>query len=160
MQSDGVWEALVPGKVDMGGHGFNATLRDWGRFGWFVAQGGKLPSGESLLPSDWLEQSTHWTTAKGSVDKANPQGQYGFQWWHVGVAGSTGGLKTTIDRTMWGEGIYGQVLAIDPSSHLVMVQWSTYKDADGTDALGDEQAIFFHAIEEALAGTRRADAAN
>jgi len=35
MESDGVWEALVKGQVDMGGHGFNATLRDWGRFALF-----------------------------------------------------------------------------------------------------------------------------
>ncbi len=35
MQNDGVWEALVKGQVDMGGHGFNATLRDWGRFALF-----------------------------------------------------------------------------------------------------------------------------
>jgi CubicO group peptidase (beta-lactamase class C family) len=55
MESDGVWEALVKGQIDIGGHGFNATLRDRGRFGLFVADGGKLPSGDSLLPSDWLK---------------------------------------------------------------------------------------------------------
>jgi CubicO group peptidase (beta-lactamase class C family) len=152
MERDGVWEALVAGKVDMGGHGFNATLRDWGRFGWLVARGGQLPGGESLLPPDWLAQSTHWTTAKGSVDAANPRGQYGYQWWHSGIAGSSGALEATTEHTMWAEGIYGQVIAIDPGSHLVMVQWSTYEDAEGTQAQGDEQVLFFHAVEQALAG--------
>ena len=85
MQSDGVWEALIPGQVDMGGHGFNATLRDWGRFGLFVANGGKLEDGQSLLPPEWIRQSTTWTRAKGSVTPATPDGQYGYQWWYVGV---------------------------------------------------------------------------
>jgi hypothetical protein len=58
MESDGVWEALIPGRADMGGHGFNATLRDWGRFALFVQRGGELPSGERLLPPDWIRDST------------------------------------------------------------------------------------------------------
>lgn len=40
MQQDGVWHALIKDKTDMGGHGFNASLRDWGRFGQFVLTGG------------------------------------------------------------------------------------------------------------------------
>lgn len=28
MQQDGVWHALIKDKTDMGGHGFNASLRD------------------------------------------------------------------------------------------------------------------------------------
>jgi CubicO group peptidase (beta-lactamase class C family) len=153
MESDGVWEALVAGKVDMGGHGFNATLRDWGRFGWFVAQGGRLPDGEALLPPDWLLQSTHWTHAKGSVTKLSPDGQYGYQWWHLGPPpGSGDGVRRTADQSIWALGIYGQVLAIDPKSKLVMVQWSTYKEADGPDSLFDEQMLFFHALDQSLGG--------
>jgi len=153
MESDGVWEALVPGKVDMGGHGFNATLRDWGRFGWFVAQGGRLPNGQSLLPADWITQATTWTRARGSVTATSPQGQYGYQWWHLGApSGSSAGVQATAEHTFWGEGIYGQVLGINPTARLVMVQWSTYKEADGTPAQGDEQLLFFHAVEAALHG--------
>jgi len=151
MESDGVWEALLAGKVDMGGHGFNATLRDWGRFGWFVARGGRLPDGQALLPEDWMSQSTAWTQARGSVTPATPQGMYGYQWWHLPAPqGSGEDVKATAGQTIWGEGIFGQVLAVNAHSHLVMVQWSTYKDADGPDALSDEQLLFFHAIDESL----------
>ena len=154
MESDGVWEALVAGQVDMGGHGFNATLRDWGRVGWFVARGGRLPNGDELLPIDWLAQSTHWTEAKGSVTPTTPHGQYGYQWWHLGApAGSSAEVKATAERTFWGEGIYGQALAIDPQAHVVMVQWSTYLSADGPDSLSDEQLLFFHAVEQSLGVT-------
>jgi CubicO group peptidase (beta-lactamase class C family) len=151
MQSDGVWEALVEGKVDMGGHGFNATLRDWGRFGLFVVGGGRLQDGTELLPRDWLGQSTAWTHAKGSVDESNPNGRYGYQWWHAGIPkGADGDLKALANRTLWAEGIFGQTIAIDPAQHVVMVQWSTYAQAEGSDELGDEQLLFLGALEESL----------
>ena len=151
MQGDGVWEALEEGKIDMGGHGFNATLRDWGRFGLFVAGGGKLPDGTELLPRDWLAQSTAWTHAKGSIDESNPDGLYGYQWWHAPIPkGADANLTALADRTLWAEGIFGQVIAIDPSQHVVMVQWSTYADAEGSDELGDEQLFLLHAFEESL----------
>jgi CubicO group peptidase (beta-lactamase class C family) len=160
MQSDGVWESVAPGEADMGGHGFNATLRDWGRFGLFVAGGGKLPSGEVLLPQEWLAQSTTWTTAKGSVTPSAPTGQYGYQWWFGSVnparAGAAAVLATS-RGTLWAEGIYGQAIAVNPKEQLVMVQWSTWNQAEGPDSLYDEQAIFFAAVAQALAPRARAE---
>jgi CubicO group peptidase (beta-lactamase class C family) len=153
MERDGVWEALVKDQVDMGGHGFNATLRDWGRFALFVANGGVLPNGERLLPDDWLAQSTAWTQAKGSVTPATPDGQYGYQWWYVGVdprRRDTDDAVQTSRRTFWAEGIYGQVIAIDRVDRLIMVQWSTWADAETPDSLYDEQALFFNALVHRL----------
>jgi len=153
MESDGFWEALARGEVDMGGHGFNATLRDWGRFALFVADGGRLSDGEQLLPSDWILQSTSWTKAKGSVSPATPEGQFGYQWWFNGVDPKHAGGNTAARaarKTFWAEGIYGQAIAINPSEHLVMVQWSTWKAADTPDSLYEEQALFFGALVQAL----------
>jgi CubicO group peptidase (beta-lactamase class C family) len=154
MQSDGVWEALVPGRVDMGGHGFNATLRDWGRFGLFVANGGRLRDGEMLLPPDWIRESTRWTQARGSITPATPAGQYGLQWWNVGVdpvRADTDGAAQTAAESFWAEGIYGQSIALDPEARVVMVQWSTWDEAEKPDSLYDEQALFFNAVVRALA---------
>lgn len=153
MQQDGVWHALVPGKVDMGGHGFNATLRDWGRFGQFVMSGGQLPGGEKLLPDDWIARSTHWTQAKGSVTAAAPNGQYGYQWWYNAPAADANlepKKTTTSDQTFWALGIYGQTIAINPAEKLVMVQWSTWKNAETPSSLYDEQAVFVNAVSQAL----------
>lgn len=153
MQSDGVWESLIKGQVDMGGHGFNATLRDWGRFGLFVAGGGKLTSGEELLPSDWLAQSVTWSQAKGSVTPATPHGQYGYQWWYGGIDPSrrdTDNALQTAQHTFWAEGIYGQAIAINPLEKLVMVQWSSWKEAETPASLYDEQVLFFNALAHAL----------
>jgi len=157
MQSDGVWEALIKGQVDMGGHGFNATLRDWGRFALFVADGGKLPSGEELLPSDWIAQSVRWSKARGSVTPATPDGQYGYQWWFGGVDPSlqdTDNAMQTARQSFWAEGIYGQAIGIDPIEKLVMVQWSTWKQAETPPSLYDEQVVFFNALAHALDGAR------
>jgi CubicO group peptidase (beta-lactamase class C family) len=155
MERDGVWEALAEGQVDMGGHGFNATLRDWGRFAQFVAEGGRLANGEELLPPDWIAQSTTWTKAKGSVTPATPDGQYGYQWWFGGIDADRGdpdnAMQTARD-TFWAEGIYGQAIAINPTEKLVMVQWSTWKEAD-PPSLYDEQVLFFNAIARALGQT-------
>lgn len=151
MESDGVWQSLVPGKIDMGGHGFNATLRDWGRFGLFVSQGGRLADGRKVLPDDWLEQSTRWTRAKGSVSESSPDGIYGFQWWNLPAPkGSDPAVKATAEQTIWAVGIFGQAIAINRKSDLVMVQWSAFKEADGPDSLFDEQMIFLAAVNKAL----------
>ena len=153
MQSDGVWQALVRNKIDMGGHGFNATLRDWGRFALFVSRGGKLASGESLLPADWIAQSTTWTRAIGSVTSATPDGQYGYQWWFAGVEPGRSGVDSamqTARHSFWAEGIYGQAIAINPVERLVMVQWSTWKEADSPSSLYDEQVLVFDALTRAL----------
>jgi CubicO group peptidase (beta-lactamase class C family) len=153
MQSDGVWEALVKDHVDMGGHGFNATLRDWGRFGLFVSRGGRDRHGQPLLPSDWIAQSVTWTRARGSVTPATPDGQYGYQWWFGGVDPAVPFAADIIHdakHTFWAEGIYGQAIAIDPPARLVMVQWSTWKDAEGPSSLYDDQVLFFDALRRAL----------
>ena len=153
MQHDGVWHALVPGQVDMGGHGFNATLRDWARFGQFVMSGGQLPGGEKLLPDDWIARSTHWTQAKGSVTEAAPNGQYGYQWWYNAPAADAKlepKNTATSDQTFWALGIYGQTIAINPAQKLVMVQWSTWKNAETPSSLYDEQAVFVNAVAQAL----------
>jgi CubicO group peptidase (beta-lactamase class C family) len=153
MEHDGVWEALVKDQTDMGGHGFNATLRDWGRFALFVAGGGTLSSGEQLLPPNWIEQSVTWTKAKGSVTPATPDGQYGYQWWFGGVDPRRPGADRamhTAKQSFWAEGIYGQAIAIDPVEKLVMVQWSAWKEAETPASLYDEQALFFDAIANAL----------
>jgi CubicO group peptidase (beta-lactamase class C family) len=151
MESDGVWEALEPGQVDMGGHGFNATLRDWGRFALFVSQDGRLPSGERLLPAQWLGDSTAWTRARGSVTPATPEGQYGYQWWFLDASPAERGRPTaTARQSFWAEGIFGQAIAIDPTRRLIMVQWSTWKNAETPDSLYDEQALFFDALARSL----------
>jgi CubicO group peptidase (beta-lactamase class C family) len=152
MESDGVWEALIPGRVDMGGHGFNAALRDWGRFALFVSREGRLPNGEQLLPPGWIRDSTTWTHARGSVTPSTPDGQYGYQWWFLDATSPVRQKQVTetAKHSFWAEGIYGQSIAIDPSSGLILVQWSTWEKAEMPDVFYDEQAVFLDALARAL----------
>ena len=51
MAHDGVWHAYKR-QHDVGAHGFNATLEDWGRF---VARDGRLGNGKQL-PAGWFDR--------------------------------------------------------------------------------------------------------
>ena len=153
MEREGVWQALVPGRIDMGGHGFNASLRDWGRFGLFVERGGRLSDGTQLLPDGWVKQATTWVRARGSVTPETPDGQYGFQWWYnpgETAVGDPDGSLAIARQSFWAEGIYGQAIAIDPVEHVVMVQWSAWPAAVPDDGTEEEQATFFAAAVAAL----------
>lgn len=155
MASDGVWHSYVKGKHDCGAHGFNATLEDWGRFGLFVAREGKLPNGRKLLPDNWLRESADWVKARNSVSPNYPDGIFGYQWWNGAVAETAKDVapRTGLDknRTLWGEGIFGQILTIDPENDIIIVQWSTWKNADPS-VLEQylEAALMFNAISNAL----------
>jgi CubicO group peptidase (beta-lactamase class C family) len=153
MEREGVWQALEPGRIDMGGHGFNATLRDWGRFGLFVERGGRLHDGTQLLPEGWLKEATTWTHARGSVTPETPDGKYGYQWWYnpgEPVAGDPDGVAAVARDSCWAAGIYGQAIAIDPVEHVVMVQWSAWPVADPADGTAKELATFFAAAVHTL----------
>jgi len=155
MASDGIWHAYKKGQHDMGGHGFNATLEDWGRFGLYILQDGKLPDGTATLPDNWLTDATRWTQAKNSVSAGYPDGVYGYQWWNNNVPVNVDNVSPKGDgdpfESMWALGIYGQTIAINRKENLVMVQWSTWKEAEpAADRQQLENAVFFNAVAEAL----------
>lgn len=152
MEADGAWHALEKGKSDMGGHGFNATLRDWGRVGQFAARDGILANNESLLPDNWIKDSITWV--ESSRYDAAPEGQFGYQFWFTGVdpkSKSEPKKTETSDATFWFAGIFGQAIAVNQPENLVLVQWSTWEKAEGGSSHKyDEQQLFFNAVSNAL----------
>lgn len=155
MEQEGIWQALEKNKISMGGHGFHANLRDWGRFGLFVQNNGILPNGKQALPSDWIKKSTTWTGAKNSPTSTMPNGQYGYQWWFKSASDNEKFSPTTTatsDETFWALGIYGQSIGINQKEKLVIVQWSAQAAAYPPQYLQDEQSVFFNAVSEALKG--------
>lgn len=152
MEYDGVWQSLVKGTVSMGGHGFNATLRDWGRVGLFVQNNGVLPNGERLLPENWIELSTTWSKAQDSVTDVTPEGQYGYQWWNLAIDSEANYEPKTAphsDETFWGLGIYGQYMGINQKEKIVLIQWSVQENAE-SESLEYEQVAFFNALIQAF----------
>ncbi|MFI2947680.1 serine hydrolase domain-containing protein [Serratia nematodiphila] len=155
MASDGVWHAYAKGQHDVGAHGFNATLEDWGRFGEFILHNGTLPNGKQILPEDWVAQSSNWTLAAGSVSAAHPNGIYGFQWWNNEVPANVTNVEpapqTSLKHSLWALGIFGQMIMVNQAENLVIVQWSTWPQAEPSfSAQPLEASLMFSAIAKEL----------
>ncbi|TQI79474.1 CubicO group peptidase (beta-lactamase class C family) [Serratia fonticola] len=156
MVHDGVWHSYQVGKHDVGAHGFNATLEDWGKFGLFIMNDGVLPDGSKVLPDNWVTDARRWTQAEKSVTAAHPDGSYGYQWWNNSVpanaenVGPKHGLAS--QDTLWALGIFGQMIAVNPQQKLVIVQWSTWPKAEPSfSAQPLEASLMFNAIANKLA---------
>lgn len=58
MESVAYWNQEARGGAVVGASGFAASLRDYGRFGQFILDDGRLPDGTPLLTENWLEEAT------------------------------------------------------------------------------------------------------
>lgn len=146
MEADGLWLAESDKGQSFGGGGFNATLRDYGRFGLYVLNNGVLPDGTQTLPKRWLEHATRYT--------AESQGLYGYMWWFNPVDATLGdraGPASTpsSDWTFSAIGVHGQLIAINQKERLVIVQWAAW-DQPSSDLRYNEQAAFVNAVALAL----------
>jgi CubicO group peptidase (beta-lactamase class C family) len=101
---------------------FNATLRDYGRFGLMMLNRG-TSMGERIVSEEWVRQST---TADAPYLTPGPSAGgrmgYGYQWWLP--AGHPGVFQAI--------GIYGQSIWVDPAKRLVIVQTSAWPTPIGS----------------------------
>jgi CubicO group peptidase (beta-lactamase class C family) len=95
--------------------GFNACLRDYGRFGQMVLSGGA-----GIVPSSWIE-----TTRNGDheifpapYNIALPQGAYHNKWW----------IEDPKSRNLMARGVFGQWIYIDFAHEMVIVKMSSWPD--------------------------------
>ena len=129
MESDANW--LIDGTygVETGGCCLLATLRDYARIGLFAMNDGVLPDGTRVLPEGWMAASTSPSKAyKG----------YGYLWW----------LRP--NGTYAAQGIFGQMIYINPKTETVIVTHSAWPKAVG-DEFGAHRWAMVEAIESALA---------
>ena len=111
MEQDATWW-LNHGQ-EVAGANLSMTLRDFGRFGQFTLDGGRI-DGRPVLPEGWLATATSrqlpsdWPHAPG----------YGFKWWVQGPG-----------RFM-ALGIFGQTIYIEPARRLVVVLNQSWPRAD------------------------------
>lgn len=130
MQQDGVW--MVDGQGnEPGGCCFSAALRDLGRFGQFILDGGKI-DGRPVLPADWLPKAT--TT---QVETGYPGLDYGYFWW------------TNADGTYDARGIFGQGIHIDPGRRLVVVVLAAWPAVSDMGRFKD-RTLFMDAVAAAV----------
>jgi CubicO group peptidase (beta-lactamase class C family) len=99
--------------------GFNATLRDYARFGQLLLQRGKVGN-RQLLPADWVEDihnADHGLFGE-PYTQAAPNGGYRNQFW-----------IDDVDRPgFMARGVFGQLIYVDPAQQLVAVKLSSWPE--------------------------------
>ena len=130
MERDAEWMIDDVGH-EQGGCCLALTLRDYGRFGQFILEGGRV-HGKPILPETWLREATRTQVSTGTGTG------YGYQWW------------TREDGTFEGRGIYGQTLHIDRSRRLVIVLNSA-AELPTDRAAGQARQEFIAAVKAELA---------
>lgn len=137
MESDATWWLESPDGLEVGGSGLSATLRDYGRFGLFLLEGGKA-GGEQILPDDWVKDAGSPKIVSGKpVD-------YGYMLWPI-----PNGRGTIDEDAFQALGIFGQHVYVNPKEKVVIVVWGALpKPPTGKAMLRDND--FFAAVSQAL----------
>ena len=95
--------------------GFNATLRDYARFGQMI-----LAGGDNIIPKVWIEKTRRGNHAMFAAPYTIvlPNGAYHNQFW---VEGPT-------SRNLMCRGIFGQLIYIDFAHQMVVVKLSSWPE--------------------------------
>jgi CubicO group peptidase (beta-lactamase class C family) len=136
MESDATWWLESPDGLEIGGSGLSATLRDYGRFGLFLMNGG-VAGGEKILPDGWVRDAGSSKRIGGKVV------DYGYMTWPFSA--SPGSTNQGAFQAL---GIYGQHIYVNPRERVVIVVWSALPKPTGKEVIADED--FFAAATAAL----------
>ena len=134
-EADGFW--LADGSPEqqgraLNGMGFNATLRDFGRIGQLLLDGGQRGA-RQIVPAAWVKQMT--AMVPNGIDRMPG---YGFQTWQIDR--EPGAFSAV--------GLAGQFIYVHPQSRTVIVKLSYYPPVEPDSALPETLAMF-HAITAA-----------
>lgn len=97
--------------------GFNATLRDYARFGQTILDGGN-----GIIPADWIE-ATRTGVHGPRYNDAFPTGSYRNQFW----------IEDPQSRSLMCRGVFGQLIHIGFDDDMVVVKLSSYPDFSSVD---------------------------
>ena len=121
--SEEIWQKLGAEEnacftVDPAGYalacgGFNATLRDYGRFGAMI-----LDNGAGIVPAAWIEATRNGGIHGPQYWSILPQGAYKNQFW----------LEDPQSRSLMCVGVFGQMIWISWEHRMVVVKLSTLPD--------------------------------
>ncbi len=122
--------------------GFNATLRDYARFGLLHLNGGFFNE-QQIVPAEWVadcRNGDHSLFGPPYTDSL-PNGAYRNQFW----------IEDAERRAYMARGVFGQLIYIDPDFDLVAVKLSTWPDFQNAQYSIDTVRAL-QAIADALAG--------
>jgi CubicO group peptidase (beta-lactamase class C family) len=140
MEQDGAW-VTDPGGMNRGGCCISMTLRDYGRVGQFVLDGGVAPArlapAYHVVPPWWTKRATRKQIALDDPN-APPGAGYGWFWW----------IRSPDEYDA--NGIFGQTIATFPKERLVIVQNAAWPAATGKE-LAAARTAMFQAVKAAAA---------
>ncbi|MFP5392861.1 MAG: serine hydrolase domain-containing protein [Gammaproteobacteria bacterium] len=140
-ETSALWRADQTGLERASGN-FNATLRDYGRLGVVLANDGVRPDDprqRPIIPRDYLLESTDWHRLPQAFRPRTATPYYGYSnlFW----------IFPTEKRRFALQGVYGQMIFIDPELKLVMVQTAANATAKaGETSLGAEADAFWRGL--------------
>lgn len=111
---------------EFSGAGYNATLRDWARFGQMMLDGG-VANGKRIVSEEWVKAAQ-----APAGPETGPEGGYGYQWWTMANSPAYSAI-----------GLQGQYVYVDPATRTVVVKLSYYPPAEGS--VGQETMAFLAA---------------
>ena len=136
MESDGYY--LLDGPDSVGrefyGAGFNAALRDYGRIGLMMLNGGSA-NGNQVVPAKWVKASTTASEASALVDPVENLG-YGYQWWTIAGTNAYSAV-----------GLFNQYIYVNPDTKTVIVKLDAPASPLGW---GVDNLAFFAALAETV----------
>lgn len=108
---------------EFSGAGFNATLRDWARFGQMMLDGGTA-NGRRVVSPEWVKM------ASAPAATEDERGGYGFQWWTMPNTPAYSAI-----------GLQGQYVFVDPATRTVVVKLSYFPPTPDDDATAETAAF-------------------
>ncbi|MBX2868356.1 MAG: beta-lactamase family protein [Acidiferrobacterales bacterium] len=121
--------------------GFNATLRDYARFGQMLLQNG-FANGQQIVPSEWIADihNTDGALFQFPYTNATPNGGYRNQFW----------IENVDEPAFMARGVFGQLIYVSPANQMVAVKLSSWPEF--TSVLRLQEALSaLHSIGSFLA---------
>lgn len=122
MEADAFYVLDGPENVgrEFYGAGYNAVLRDYGRFGQLFLNAGKA-NGQQIIPQAWVKEATAATPDPKPADPDVDLG-YGYQWWTILGSDAYAAI-----------GLFNQYIYIDPKQKTVIVKLDAPAMPNGWD---------------------------
>jgi CubicO group peptidase (beta-lactamase class C family) len=121
--SEEIWQKIGAEEsacftVDRAGYaladgGFNATLRDYGRFGQLILDGGR-----GVVPAAWIEATRTGHVHGPDFSLSMPEASYRNQFW----------LEDSRSRNLMCRGVFGQLIHVNFDARIVTVKLSSWPD--------------------------------
>jgi CubicO group peptidase (beta-lactamase class C family) len=104
--------------LSVGNGGISCTTRDLALFGQLIANEGVM-NGRQIIPSQWIAEvfkgASPDVISADYLQSLHPGGSYKNKWW----------ITAGTNREIYGVGIYGQYIWIDPTNQCVIAKFSS-----------------------------------